>query len=205
MSAVSDNLKRLRKEKGVTQREVADFLNVTRQAYNNYESGKRNADLKTLQALGGYFGVTIDGLSGGSNIRDIHSPGDIYMIPVYDSVSAGFGTYACADVVEYTPLYIKNPAEARETLCITVSGDSMYPKIEDGDMIQVRRQSSVDSGSIAVILLDGEEGLVKKVIYGDDWIELHSINPYYKTMRFEGPDVLRIQVVGLVRKIIKTV
>ena len=37
----------------------------------------------------------------------------------------------------------------------------MYPKIEDGDIIVVRKQSSVDSGSIAVILVDGEEGLVK--------------------------------------------
>ncbi|MBD5104080.1 MAG: S24 family peptidase [Ruminococcaceae bacterium] len=44
---------------------------------------------------------------------------------------------------------------------LRIHGDSMYPKIEDGDIIVVRKQSSVDSGSIAVILVDGEEGLVK--------------------------------------------
>ena len=79
----------------------------------------------------------------------------------------------------------------------------MYPKIEDGDIIQVYKQDSVDSGSIAVILLDDDEGLVKKVYYGDDWIELHSINPMYPVMRFEKEDVTRLRVVGLVRKIIK--
>jgi len=55
------------------------------------------------------------------------------------------------------------------------------------------------------VLLDGDEGLVKKVLYGDDWIELHSINPLYKTMRFEGAQVMRLRVVGLVRSVIKSV
>ena len=60
-----------------------------------------------------------------------------------------------------------------------------------------------ESGSIAVMLLDGEEGLVKKVLYGDNWIELHSINPYYPVRRFEGEDVLRLRVVGLVKGIFR--
>ena len=67
------------------------------------------------------------------------------------------------------------------------------------------KQTSVDSGSVAVVLLDGDEGLVKKVFYGADWIELHSINPMYPPVRFDGPDVMRIQVVGLVKKVIKEI
>lgn len=74
----------------------------------------------------------------------------------------------------------------------------MYPKIEDGDIIIVRKQTSVDSGDIAVLLLDDDEGLVKKVNYGSDWIELVSINPEYKPRRFEGREVLRLRVVGKV-------
>ena len=81
----------------------------------------------------------------------------------------------------------------------------MFPKIENGDIIQVHRQTSVDSGSIAVVLIDGEDGVVKRVEYGNDWIELHSINPMYPVRRFEGADVLRLRVVGLVKKIIKDV
>ena len=74
----------------------------------------------------------------------------------------------------------------------------MYPKIEDGDIVIVRKMSSVDSGDIAVVLLDGEEGLVKKVEYGADWIKLISINPEYPVKQFNGEDVLRIMVVGKV-------
>ncbi len=130
---------------------------------------------------------------------------NIYMIPLFESVSAGFGACAVSDVLDYVPCYITNPADAENSICIKVTGDSMHPKIEDGDIIQVHRQTSVDSGQIAVILLDGEEGLVKKVVYGDNWIELHSINPMYPMQRFEGRDVLRIRVVGLVKTVIKNI
>lgn len=38
----------------------------------------------------------------------------------------------------------------------------MYPKIEDGDTIVIHKQDSVDSGQIAVVLIDGEDAVVKK-------------------------------------------
>lgn len=127
----------------------------------------------------------------------------VRMIPVFNSVSAGFGAYASNEIVDYAPIYIESDSEANDTICINVTGDSMYPKIENGDTIVIHKQTSVDSGSIAVVLVDKEEGLVKKVTYGPDWIELHSINPMYQPQRFEGSEVTRIQVVGLVKKVIK--
>lgn len=129
----------------------------------------------------------------------------VHMVPLFESVSAGFGALAINDVLDYVPLYFTSPIEASETICIKVHGDSMSPKIEDGDIIQVHKQDSVDSGSLAVVLVDGDNGLVKKVVYGETWIELQSINHMYKPMRFNGPDVERVRVVGLVKKIIKDV
>ena len=112
----------------------------------------------------------------GSNIAGAIDSGSIYRIPVFESVSAGFGAFASDEILDYIPVVIKNPYDVDDTLAIKVKGDSMYPKIEDGDIIIVRKQTSVDSGSIAVLLLDGEDGLVKKVVYGTDWIELHLFN-----------------------------
>ncbi|MBQ8411031.1 MAG: S24 family peptidase [Ruminiclostridium sp.] len=140
-----------------------------------------------------------------SNISNVIPAENLHMIPVFASVSAGFGAYASDEILEYIPTVLTNPYEANITLGIKVTGNSMYPKIEDGDTIVVRKQESVDSGSIAVILLDGEEGLVKKVKYGDDWIDLISINPEYPVKHFEGSEVQRLRVVGLVRQVIKMV
>lgn len=133
-----------------------------------------------------------------SNISYAIDRDKIFSIPVFESVSAGLGAYANSEVVDYIPVVINNPYDVDETIAIRVSGDSMYPKIEDGDIIIVRKTESVDSGSIAVLLLDGEEGLVKTIIYGKGWVELHSVNPEYKTKVFKGSEIQRLQIVGLV-------
>lgn len=201
-------LKELRQERGLTQRELSERLGKSESTVRMWELGKSEPDLETLNRLARIFGVTADGLLGKevSNRGNLSSlPDGLRMIPVFESVSAGLGTMAQDDVVDYCPCYIPSLSEAEETICLRVKGDSMYPKIEDGDVIQVHKQESVDSGSIAVVLLDGDEGLVKRVLYGEDWIELVSINPMYPPIRLEGPDVLRLRVVGAVRKIIKDV
>jgi SOS-response transcriptional repressor LexA len=164
----------------------------------------------TLLQIADYFGVTVDYLIGKESDAPIKSDEavelertNIRWIPIFETVSAGFGAYASNDIQDYMPVYFHNPSEASQTICIKVRGDSMHPKIEDGDIIQVHKHDSVDSGAIAVVLVDGDDGLVKRLIYGNDWIELHSINPMYAPMRFEAADMERIRVVGMVTQVTK--
>ena len=56
----------------------------------------------------------------------------------------------------------------------------------------------MESGQYAVILVGDEEGLVKRVQYGEDYIELQSINPYYPPRRFEGKDITAVHILGVV-------
>lgn len=58
-------LKKLRAEKGVSQQIVADYLEITRQAYSNYENGNRDPDNETLLKMAEYFGVSVDFLLRG--------------------------------------------------------------------------------------------------------------------------------------------
>ena len=76
----------------------------------------------------------------------------------------------------------------------------MYPEFQDGDKVLVRVQSSVDSGDHGIVLIDGDSAVIKKITYGDDWIELISVNPMYPPRRFENEDVLNVRVFGLVKK-----
>ena len=209
-----ENLKLLCSEKGISPNAMAEELSISSGSITNWKRGvmpRGNA----LKKISDYFGVSVQELTQ-SKIESNKSRREtqtlipleqhkVRLVPLYESASAGLGLVATNDIVDYIPLYIAEDSEAEETLCIKVYGDSMYPKIENGDIIQVHKQTSVDSGSIAVILLDGDEGLVKRVIYGETWIELHSINPMFPPMRFQGEEVLRVRVVGLVKKIIKTV
>lgn len=163
---------------------------------------------ETLEKIAEHLNCTVDHLLGKqeqseqSNVGAVFSDG-IRMVPVFESVSAGFGAYADNHVVDTIPLLIRSSHEADETICIRVTGDSMSPMIEDGDLIQVHKQDSIDSGDIAVVLLDGEEGLVKKVVYDTEFIDLISANPSYNTRHFEGEEVLRLRVVGKVKRVIR--
>lgn len=202
-------------EKNKSPNAIAEELEISSGAITAWKNNpSRKPQDRILQKIANYFNVSIEYLLGKenkktpsyedeSNISEIYNK-NIYMIPVFENVSAGFGTMAIDQIIDYEPLHISCAAEAKETILIKVKGDSMFPKIEDGDLIQVHKQTSVDSGSIAVIMIDGEDTLVKKIIYGETWIELHSINPMYKTIRFNDQDVLRVQILGLVKKIIKT-
>lgn len=206
---IGERIKKLREENGMSQTELAEKINTTKQNLYKYENGIiTNIPSDKIEAIAQIYGITPSYIMGWenqaepSNISDIYTDG-IYKIPVFETVSAGFGAYAASDIIDYIPIFVRNPNEVPDLMGIRVSGDSMYPKIEDGDIIIVHKQSSVDSGSIAVMLLDNEEGLVKKVEYGKDWIDLVSINPEYKTRHFEGSEILRLQVVGLVKQVIK--
>ena len=69
-----ETLLELRKEKGITQLDVAKALDISRQAYANYEVGKREPDLTMLLKLAGFFGVSVDDLLGKTEQKEKPSP-----------------------------------------------------------------------------------------------------------------------------------
>ncbi len=205
---IGERIKRLREEHNMSQTELAEKLNTSKQNLYKYENGIiTNIPSDKIKMIAQIYDVSPSYIMGWdsepSNISDIIID-DIYKIPVFESVSAGFGSFASSEIIDYLPMVIKNPAEVPDTLAIVVSGDSMYPKIEDGDIVVVRKQDYVDSGSIAVVIKDNEDGLVKKIEFGKDYLELISINPMYPPQRFEREEMNRIRVVGLVKKIVKS-
>jgi len=190
---------------------VAAALDLQPSAINSWRGGNV-PKWGVLYNVAGYFNVPLADLIGTDmriekprKLAEERNTPKVHMIPLYEDVSAGFGALAVDHVVEYVPLYFSTVYEAQESLCIKVRGDSMSPKIEDGDTILVHKQDSVESGSIAVVLVDGDNGLVKKVVYSDNWIELQSLNPLYIPMRFNGKDKSSVRIVGAVKKIIKEV
>ena len=137
-----------------------------------------------------------------SNISAVYDD-HIRMVPVFESVSAGFGALAENSVVDFIPLRIVSDYEAAETICIRVQGDSMFPKIEDGDLIQVHKQDSVDSGDIAVVAINGEEATLKRVIKKEKAIILQPENPAYETKIFIGEEINSAQIRGRLMKLEK--
>jgi len=117
-------------------------------------------------------------------------------LPVLGRVCAGNGILAQEEVLYYEPVDAKYATG--EYFYLKVKGDSMAPQIAENDLVLVRTQTSVDSGDVAVVLVDDMEGMIKKVVYDETNIHLISFNPYYPEKHFSDADVLRVRVVGKV-------
>lgn len=171
------------------------------------KEGKNPKDFKSvyITAIAAYLNVSVDYLFGeedqtvpldttGFSVAD---QSNVRMIPVYDTVSAGFGATADDRPTEHIPMSFEREYDAENTICIRVKGDSMAPVIYNGDIVHVLKRDFIERGYMAVVLVD-DEGFVKYLDYGTGWIELVSQNPMYRTMRFEGAEIERVRVVGLV-------
>ena len=211
MKEFNQQLKKAMEIRNITQAELCKRTGIPKSAMSQYISGAFRPKQTRTYLIAEALHVNIAWLMGADDIpmdsednTIIALPSDnVFMRPLYDSVAAGLGVPAVNQIVSYIPTYINNVSEKDKYIWVRVEGDSMFPKIENGDKILIRLQDSVDSGQIGVVLIDGEEAVVKKINYGDNWIELESFNPYYPPRRFEGADVQQIRVVGLVREVSK--
>lgn len=208
--SVGDRVKTRRKELGMSVDELAKKINKDRSTVYRYESHEiEDLPLSIVEPLAKALRTTPSYIMGWETKKENNnevmplSTSDIYMRPIYDSAAAGFNVLAQDTIIGYAPTYISTPSEQEKYIWVNVVGDSMSPLIDDGSRILLKKQESVDSGQIAVALIDDEEAVVKKVKYGDNWIELISINPYYPPRRFENGDMNRVKILGLVKEVSK--
>ena len=126
-------------------------------------------------------------------------------IPILGTVKAGYNWLAEENVIGYITDentikdYEKN---INEYFALKVTGDSMLPLLSDGDLVIVHDQNDVESGQTAIVLINGEEATVKKVIKTNEGIELHAMNPYYPVKKFTFEDMknIPIKIIGRVKE-----
>lgn len=153
---------------------------------------------KTVKIVADYFGVSVDYFREIKNeVGEVVDSKYRRIVPIYESVSAGLGINAEDYVIGYTPATIRSDKEASETIAIKVKGDSMYPRIMDGDIILVHKQPTAENKETAVVRID-DSYVVKQFIKESDRIVLHSHNPEYMDREFVGEDMNRVEIIGVV-------
>lgn len=209
MKAVSNFPERLREAlDGMPQNELAEKLGLSKQTVSAYLTGRRSPKKITAKVLADALNVDVAWLMGFDVPKYPLKNAFLYSgapaAPILGSVRAGNGGLAVQEVLGYAPL-MGVTGDSEQYFWLKVSGDSMAPKIEDGDLILIRKQPYIDSGELGVVIVNGDEGVVKRVRSGAGWMELISINPYYPPRRFEGTELEDIIIVGLVKQILRAV
>lgn len=202
---MGDRVKNAREKKGYTQEELAIKLGYKSRSSVNKIEKERDIPRSMIVKIAEILEVSPSYLMGWEDDKpNAHKlPTEfIRMVPVFESVSAGFGIGAENRILEFIPLFIQSDSEYEHTICVRVCGDSMHPQIQDGDLVQVLKQETAESGDI-VVILDGNDAYVKRFIRSSNGITLESFNTNYPPMKFSREESNRLHIVGIVRRIIR--
>jgi len=153
-----------------------------------------------IQLLANYFGIQKSDLVEHKENSNINKN-----IPILGTVKAGYNWLAEENIIGYitdkdtVKDYEKN---INEYYALKIIGDSMLPLLSQGDLVIVHDQDDVESGQTAVVLINGEEATVKKVVKTSEGIELHAMNPYYpvKKFTFEDMKTIPVKIIGRVKE-----
>lgn len=192
-----NRIKALRNKKGIKQIELAAAVNVSQAALSGYETGKYEADLETYKRIASYFGVSLGYLLGEDSPDDKRE--DYIRIPVLGRVAAGIPIDAIEEIIDWEDISADMAAGGAEYFGLQIRGNSMEPKISDGDIVIVRKQPDVESGEIAVVLVNGDDATVKRVKKSAAGITLISNNPAYDPMFYSNEDIEKLPVAILGR------
>lgn len=205
-----NNLKKLRKEKGFLQDEVAKALGLTRPAYSHYETGRRIPDAAMLEKLADLFGVTTDDILGrnnqpiGKQIEEIPElqPEDEALIPLVASLRCGPGTagepFTFIKPIPIPASYIRRWGEDLKALVAV--GESMSPTIIPGDTLVCRPGEEWENGNVVSVNADDSDMIKRIYRTNDGGIDLRSDNPKFETIHYTEADLRqgRVHVLGRV-------
>lgn len=172
-------IRNLRKQKGLTQTQLADELNVEFSNVSKWELGKNDPSKELIAKMAKLFNVSIEYLLG---ITDNPTPDTLptatVKIPLLGNIAAGQPIEAIENVEDY--VYISEDMARRGTyFALKVKGNSMEPRIYEGDIAIIRHQAMVNNGEIAAVKVNGDDVTLKKVEYVKDGVKLIGLNPSF--------------------------
>jgi repressor LexA len=176
---VGAQIRKFRKAKGMTQKELGFRIGVAHNTISGYESGSNEPDQNILFAIADVLGVSVNDLFPSPTNLEPVDP-DFARIPV-------LGTIACGDpilIAENYSEYIYMPKDrlpSGNLFYLRAKGASMVPTIPEGALVLIREQPEVESGAIAAVLVNGDtEATLKRVKRQGNMLILMPDNPEYE-------------------------
>ena len=188
---LKERIQTLCKSKNISMNKVENDLGFAKGYISKL--GKSTPNISKMQKIADYFNVTVDYLLGNETEVDNSSASKYVKIPVLGYVAAGIPMDAIEDIIDWEEI----PAEMAkygEYFGLVINGDSMEPTMCKGDIVIVKKQSDVDSGDIAIVIINGDEGTCKKVVKHETGLSLISYNPSYPPMFYTWQEVENLPV-----------
>jgi repressor LexA len=186
---------------GLSYPELEKLTGVPKSSLQRYATGvTKKIPIDCIEKIAEVTGTDARYLMGWAEKSEIElvSNPQIKQIPVIGRVAAGLQCFADMQIEEYAPCDASLLHTGYDYVYLRVTGDSMEPELHEGDKVLVQVRDTVESGDYAVVIVDGADGLVKKVEYTKTQLTLISENPYYPPRRFQRDEMNRVRIFGKV-------
>lgn len=198
--SIGDKIKALRARGNLTLEEVAKYVKVSRQTINRYENNIiTNIPSDKIELLASLFNTTPAYLMGWEEESPIPQYENIIPVPEMHQIPLYTGGIACGDplFVSDETEYISVPKHIKADFAVVCKGDSMInARINDGDIVYIKQQPTVNDGQIAAVLID-DSATLKKVYLEKNRLTLMAANPDYPPRIFTGEELENIKILGL--------
>ena len=195
-----DKIVQRRKELGFTQKEMAEYLEISQQGYALYEKGKRKIDFETALKIGEKLEISLDDLGLDYRPEFKKHIELIDIAPLKRKKYPLLGVVACGEptIDEMNEYFDFDDIDA--DFALKCKGDSMIgAHIYDGDIVLIKRCEIVDNGQIAAVAVDSDGECTLKKVYFDkerEQLTLMPCNPAYDPIIIHGAALNEVRIIG---------
>lgn len=176
---VGAQIRKYRKNAGLTQKELGFRIGVKHNTISGYENGTNEPEQNILFAIADVLNVSINDLFP-SPTNIIPSTPKTVRIPVLGTIACGEPILAEENITEYITESPDRLPDGR-LFYLQAKGDSMEPTIPNGALVLIREQPEVETGMIAAILINGDtEATLKRIKRQGDMVILMPDNPSHE-------------------------
>lgn len=196
---LAENLRKLRRSKGLTQNDLGKLLNVSNGTIAMWETAKRQPDIEMVTKIANLFNVSTDYLL---NNKEAPKKKGV-RTPVLGTIPAGIPIEAIEDILDYEEIS-EEMASRGEFFALKVRGTSMSPEITDGEIAIIRQQDDANTGDICVVMVNGYDATLKRIKKSNKGILLVPTNMLeFEPVFYTNEDIINLPV-RIIGKVVET-
>ena len=197
MDTISSRIRARREELGLSQEDLAKRLGYkSRSSINKIEMGCQSLTQSKIKAIADALQTTPSYIMGWEEEPlpqyDNIFPIDTKKVPLLGEIACGKPLFAD----EHFEAYVECGAGIAADFALRCKGDSMSgARIQDGDIVFIRKQEQVENGQIAAVIID-DEATLKRVFYADNMVTLVAENAKYPPIIVTPKDHKNVRILG---------
>lgn len=203
--SIGKRIEHARELRSLTMDELASRIGVAKSTIQRYEKGKiTTIKLPVIDSIARELKVNPSWIIGKTDAMDVVNGNRTapITIPVLGRVAAGIPIDAISEIIDREEIP-SEMAKSGEYFGLRIKGDSMSPYIMDRDTVIVRKQDDADSDQVVIALINGNDGVCKKLRKTAHGLMLISLNPQYDPMVFDYSEIdsIPVKIIGKVVEI----